>query len=274
MLIHPLRKILNLPFRIIRKLIKLSRNEIIEIISPRSNRLKDLEKSYRLLNINEKRDSIIARLNSCLLSLDLPEYSEDNGMYSEHLIIFAALSNSSFKPKRILELGTYLGITTVVLSKLFPDSEISTIDLKDDDPLFKNTYKRKGSLEEFIRKRDKLIKNNKKINFIQNNSLFLTFPSDLDGQDLIWVDGAHGYPVVTSDITNCLRLINKKGILMCDDIWKSINKSDHMYSSIAGYETLNSFSEAGLIKTILFRKRISKKYNGNYKFVSLSRLIN
>ena len=55
---------------------------------------------------------------------------------------------------------------------------------------------------------------------------------------------------------------------------KSIEKSDQIYSSIASFETLNSFSQAGIIKTIFFRKRIGKKYNGNYKYVSLSKFIN
>jgi len=268
------KKVRNFPLRIIRKIIKLLKNEIIEIFEPESTRLKILANTYKQLNILEERALIIKRLNSCLLSLGLPKYSEDNGMYSEHLIIFAGLSNSTFKPKRILELGTYLGVTTVILSKLFPDAKITTIDLKDDDPIFKNTYRRKGSLKNFIKKRNKLIKNNAKINFIQENSLFLTFKLKQENQDLIWVDGAHGYPVVTSDITNCLRLLSKKGILMCDDVWKSIEKSDQMYSSIASFETLNSFSQAGIIKTIFFRKRIGKKYNGNYKHVSLSKFIN
>ena len=28
--------------------------------------------------------------------------------------------------------------------------------------------------------------------------------------DLIWIDGAHGYPVVCSDITNAIRLAHEK----------------------------------------------------------------
>ena len=35
---------------------------------------------------------------------------------------------------------------------------------------------------------------------------------DLPKQDLIWVDGAHGYPVVASDITNSIGLMHKKHI--------------------------------------------------------------
>ena len=57
---------------------------------------------------------------------------------------------------------------------------------------------------------------------------------------------------------------------MCDDVWKKLNKSDQFYASIATFETLNSFSNANMIHTTFFRKRIGKKFNGNYKYVSLS----
>ena len=60
---------------------------------------------------------------------------------------------------------------------------------------------------------------------------------------------------------------------MCDDIWKKTRKNDNMYVSNAGYETLLSFEKAKIIKTYFFRKRIGKKFNGNYKFVSFSKLV-
>ena len=59
---------------------------------------------------------------------------------------------------------------------------------------------------------------------------------------------------------------------MCDDVWKSLNKSDKMYSSIASFETLSAFKSAKIIDTTFFRKRIGKKYNGNYKYIGFSKL--
>ena len=94
----------------------------------------------------------------------------------------------------------------------------------------------------------------------------------MEGQDLIWVDGAHGYPIVTSDITNSIRLMQSGGVLMCDDIWKELKNSDEIYSSIAGYKTLSSFEDASIIKNTYFRKRIGKKHNTNNKYISFSRL--
>ena len=192
-------------------------------------------------------------------------------MYSEHLIIFAALAQSNKKIKNILEIGTHNGITACILAKLFPYAYITTIDLKDNDPIFKSTYSRGMDSEIFIKKRNSLISNHNNINFIQMNSLGLSIKKYFPEQDLIWVDGAHGYPIVSSDITNSIRLMNGKSILMCDDIWKKTRK-DNIYQSLAGYKTLSSFSKAKILKTFFFRKRIGKAFNGNYKYVSYSKL--
>ena len=91
--------------------------------------------------------------------------------------------------------------------------------------------------------------------------------------DLIWIDGAHGYPIVCSDITNAISLANNNTILMCDDIWKTLKNSDPIYSSVAAYETLEAFNRSGIIKSDYFYKRLGKKYLSSEKFISLSRLI-
>ena len=90
--------------------------------------------------------------------------------------------------------------------------------------------------------------------------------------DLIWIDGAHGYPVVCSDITNAISMSQENTIIMCDDVWKNIKTSDKIYSSIAAWETLESFQESGILENYYFRKRLGKKFLGSQKFISLSRL--
>ncbi len=78
--------------------------------------------------------------------------------------------------------------------------------------------------------------------------------------DLIWVDGAHGYPVVNIDIINSLRMINENGFIVCDDVYKHTIKSDSMYSSTASYETIRELSNANLIKYFLILKRTASPY--------------
>ena len=265
--------ILRVPFKIIKKIFSLIKIEINEICFSEKKRHHNLIKSYEQVGINSEREKNILRLNNYLNKLGFAKYDEQNGMYSEHLVIFSALSISSKTPNNILEIGTHDGRCASILAVLFPQSKITTIDLKDDDPLFTGTYGREKDADKFIKIRNERIKVHKNINFIQMNSLELTFSKHFENQDLIWVDGSHGYPTVTSDITNCLRILSPNGILMCDDVWKKLNKNDKFYSSIATFETLSSFTDANIIETTFFRKRIGKIFNGNYKYVSFSRIL-
>ena len=268
-----IKKTISIPYRLVKKVYKSITTEINELNIPESKRYENLIHSYNLAGIGEERNQHIERLNKCLESLGYPKYNEDEGMYSEHLLIFSALANTSFKPNNILEIGTHDGRCASILAKLFPLSNITTLDLSDDDPIFLNSYNRQEYANEFIEIRNQRLQKHKNIRFIQSNSLEVLLYKQFEEQDLIWVDGAHGYPVVTSDITNSIRLLSNTGILMCDDVWKKIKTSDKMYSSIASFETLSSYEDAKIIKAIFFRKRIGKKYNGNYKFVSFSKLI-
>ena len=195
-------------------------------------------------------------------------------MYSEHLIIFAAIAKSNINIRNILEIGTHNGKSACILAKLFPLANVTTIDLKDNDPIFRDTYSRSKNFKLFIESRNNIISKQKNINFMQMNSLELsTSKKSLPYQDLIWVDGSHGYPIVSSDITNAISKMHKESILMCDDIWKNTSLNDNMYQSIAGFKTLNAFEEAKIIKSHYFIKRIGKLFNGNYKYVSFSKLI-
>tara|TARA_Y100000991_G_scaffold210688_1_gene192256 strand:+ start:3349 stop:4176 length:828 start_codon:yes stop_codon:yes gene_type:complete len=268
------KDVIYFPIRSLKRLIKSFIIEINEFRYPEKKRYQDLIKMYKKCELSHLRNENIKYLNNILKSLGFKNYNELEGLYSEHLIIFSAIARSKYKIKNILEIGTHNGKTTSILSRLFPNAHITTIDLDDDDETFKGTYKRDKNLKLFIKNRNKLLSKHNNINFIQFNSLNLTISNkNIPKQDLIWVDGAHGYPVVSSDITNAIRLMHKSTILMCDDIWKRTKKNDQMYVSKAGYETISCFSNAKIIKTNFFRKRIGKSFNGNYKFISFSKLI-
>ncbi len=189
----------------------------------------------------------------------------NNPSSSEHQILLCAISERQ-NIKNILEIGTYDATNSFLISKLFPKSKIDTIDLPDEDEAFRKTYGREN-YNKFIKlneTRDKILKENPNINFIQQNSLKLVEESKK--YDLIWVDGAHGYPVVTIDIINALRLINKDGIILCDDVW--INKpfkQDKVYNSIATFETLEQLKNNKLINFDLFYKRLDVESNA-FKF--------
>jgi|TARA_B110000211_G_scaffold225373_1_gene277480 predicted O-methyltransferase YrrM len=199
-------------------------------------------------------------------------------MNSEHQTIFSSISeNKKYVIKNILEIGTYDGTNAFLLSKLFPQAKILTIDLPDDAKDFQDTYGRNDEIkrENFIKLRNQVINTEKNIKFKQFNSLKLTFENEKF--DLIWVDGAHGYPQVTIDIINSLRLCNQNGLILCDDIFKyKIKNQDEMYYSNATIETIKLLASEKIVSYDLFLKRIENKYNyfpQEQKFIGLIKFL-
>ncbi len=194
-------------------------------------------------------------------------------MSSEHEVIFSSLSLSKSKSYNdILEIGTFDGFNSLILSNLFPNSNIDTIDLPETDDEFKNFYERKDNIDKFIRNRNIILSKNKNINFFTLNSLKLL--NHKKKYDLIWIDGAHGYPLVCIDIINSLHLLKENGLILCDDVHTKLNQSnsDTMYDSIATYETLNELKKQNLINFKLVYKRLSAKHNSREnkrKFVAI-----
>lgn len=199
-------------------------------------------------------------------------YDETNGMFSEHLVLLSSISLAKNDYNQILEIGTFDGKCSLILSRLFQDSKIDTIDLPQNSKVYKNTYHRKTSFDQFVRKRNENLKKSDRINFIEMNSVELT-NYKRNTYDLIWVDGAHGYPVVAIDILNACRLIRKDGIILLDDVHLNVKKSDSMYSSIATYEMLNLLKDTNIISDFkLIKKRLDVKFNiKNYteKFIGV-----
>jgi len=184
-----------------------------------------------------------------------------NNMQSEHGTLFSAISLRRNKIK-ILEIGTYDGKNAYLLSKLFPKAFITTIDLTDSDKNFRLTYKRNEQIYKFCKSRDKIIKKSKNIFFKKINSLNLIFYKKKF--DLIWIDGAHGYPVVVSDIINSIKLLNANGIILCDDIFlDNALLQDNIYTSVATFETLMNLENAGIINYKLIYKRLDINNNSN-----------
>ena len=68
----------------------------------------------------------------------------NKGLSSEHEIIFSSISvNKNKSINDILEIGTFDGFNALLLSNLFPNSNIDTIDLPENDEDFINFYNRK-----------------------------------------------------------------------------------------------------------------------------------
>jgi predicted O-methyltransferase YrrM len=196
-------------------------------------------------------------------------YSEMNGMWSEHLVFFAALSHSSFSINEILEIGTFKAETTLILSRLFPSASIVSIDLSKENLIESDIYNYLFSdIERAIQNRTELVELGGNIEFLEMNSLELI---SWDRKfDLIWVDGDHLSPVSILDIYNSLRMLTDNGIVLCDDVYLNSNSIDK-YSDISSFSTIQSLVNAKLINARFARKRIAKIHNlgGNTKFLGV-----
>jgi predicted O-methyltransferase YrrM len=235
-----------------------------------TNFVEDQDTRFRNLGLN--RDQGIVKLNDVLSKIYGKPYSERNGMWSEHLILFASISESTYKISNILEIGTFNGETARILSELFPHSEITTIDLVFEEILETKMYKYETNERKLVNSRIRNLESLPNVKFIEMNSLNLI--EFTDSFDLIWVDGDHKYPIASIDIANAVRLLSPNGIGICDDVYTKDSKANVGGRSIASIETLMAMSKSKLIEYTLFQKRIgfyfnfpliNKKYLGFFK---------
>ena len=206
----------------------------------------------KFLDLDLDREQGLKLLNSECKYLFQKSYSEFNGMWSEHLVFMAALSSAKRKIETILEIGTFTGETTLILSRLFPDAKIISLDLSHEEIISQGIYAYAGA------KISSLNSSSKNIELKTLNSLKLI---ELDVKfDFIWVDGNHVSPYPAIDITNSIRLLNPDGIILCDDVY--IKKSNlDKFSDLSSFQTVNAFAEANVIKLRLINKRLGNKFN-------------
>ena len=218
------------------------------------------EQKQNFIKNNWDYDKSLDYLNKILSEnkLDLFDDSGDS-MLSQHLIVFAALRN--FKPKRILEIGTYDGKTSFLLSKFFVDSQIITFDLDENSAYFNYNWKDADDKHKinFLQKRNQNL-NQKNIKFIKDNSFNIP-QYKLSNFDLIWVDGDHTFPVLAWDICNAYHLLNSKGIMICDDIFLKQSFSYEKQSDV--YEILEYLKGEGILDIRFVLKRLSKSFSSD-----------
>lgn len=163
-----------------------------------------------------------------------------------------------------------MGEFTNFLSKVYPESVVTTIDLRQDDKQFIETYNRndKEKLKKFLDIRNKNIKE-KNINFIELNSNLINECFKNIKFDLIWIDGDHLDPQASEDIKNSLNLIDNSGIICVDDIIKIKNFKNRRISDET-YKTLSILGNQKIIKNYYIIKRL-RKYNLKLKkYISIS----
>ena len=220
------------------------------------------EEIFSSLGLN--RSLALMKLNKVLKELYGIDFSEKNGMWSEHLVLFAAFSEGRSDVHTILEIGTFNGETAKILSRLFPTSLITTIDLPGSELSKSKIYGYETKNDIIISKREKNLKLASNVNFKEMNSLELIHHESK--YDLIWIDGDHSYPTAAIDISNAVRLLTKNGIALCDDVYLYSSAQGKNGRSVATIETLRAIKESNLINFELVKKRLGYFFNSPKNF--------
>jgi predicted O-methyltransferase YrrM len=233
---------------------------------------KEETSKFKKLKFNEKKSE--ENLNKIINNIIGRDYNSD--LDSVHWKLFSAISLETKKYNKILEIGTYDGQFTSFLSKMFPNSLITTVDLPKDDPLLKKFYDRSTSenYDKYINKQKKNT-DHKNIKTLKTNTFFLNESLELNEKfDLIWVDGGHLYPEVAWDLCMAYNLLNKGGFLLCDDVIFTEKEYKSDYVSNESSHVLNYLEERIDNSFVHFLKRTDlKRYALKYsrKYVSILR---
>ncbi len=228
---------------------------------------KDLEIAF----LKNKFDFIKSKIlvDNYFNAFDNKEY--DSNMISNHYFLLAAISKIKIF-ENILEIGTYDGTCTLFISYCFKKANITTIDLEDNNENFLKTYNRESNLilNQHKKTRDKNTSLSERINFIQKDSSSFFRHND-QNFDLIFIDGDHKDPTVSSDIFNSLKIISKEGFIIIDDIIDKSGNVNNNYDSRAAYNYIEQLKKEGIIDFFLFPKRSIFPYNTNImrKYVAL-----
>lgn len=112
----------------------------------------------------------------------------------------------SCNPKKIFEIGTYDGATTLQLAKCCPNSQIFTMDL----PPQPDSHFNIGSRFVCTPYESQIVQ-------LYGDSTQFDYSPYSKQMDLIFVDGGHELEVVRTDSINALEMVSAGGIIIWDD---------------------------------------------------------
>lgn len=158
------------------------------------------------------------------LEITLSNSFSRNGNVSEkELMVLASLARSR-APKRILEIGTFDGNTTLQLALNTPsDAIIHTLDLPPDaeetaEPVLKSDLTFIHDQEKLVRKFEGSRVAHKIVQHLgDSTALDFSMFTAQGPLNMIFIDGGHSYPCVKSDTENALEVLADGGCILWHD---------------------------------------------------------
>lgn len=122
------------------------------------------------------------------------------------------------RPRRIFEIGTFEGATTLILAEAAPSAEIYTLDLpRGASPAHAVAHEVEAVADDAIGARFVGSEAASRITQLRGDSTTFDFSPWFGSCDLVLVDGGHDYETVKSDTANALRLLSESATLLWDD---------------------------------------------------------
>jgi hypothetical protein len=178
------------------------------------------QKRFPTINLEEMFGDI--NKNSIVLDKFLGQW----GNMSIESVCKLCLIIKQIKPLRILEIGTYNGLTTLQMAmNTVEGCQVYTLDLPDGE------YSECGSkldkeLSITLRQTGEYFHGHlmeSKITQLIGNSQTFDFSAYYDSMDLVFIDGGHDYQTKEIDTINGLKLIKKGGVLVWDNYLDQLN---------------------------------------------------
>ena len=186
-----------------------------------------------VLNIMEHIDERFDYANMYNWTNDLPQ----NSIGYFHTVI-DYINQKDYK-KRILEIGTFAGISAIKLTELIKNSEITVIDSWENYNEIGGTLGTVDQIEE--NNIEQIFYRNIEISGLKDlftvrkgNSFDVLLSLIKNGEmfDVIYVDGSHTLLDSYTDIVLSFELLNKNGVLIIDDV--AFNSDDILNSPLDG----------------------------------------
>lgn len=209
------------------------------------------EKTLPLVELNEL---IAPGLNVKLTE----EKIADGNVTLDELKAIASLV-AYFQPKKIFEIGTFDGRTTLNMALNAPAGcRITTLDLPKSK-IYDTELRIKSGDMKFIDKERSGTRfigteHEKMITQVYADSAAYDYKSHENKYDFIFIDGSHSYEYVISDTENCRKLLrNGKGVLLWHDYgWHEVVKALNGYYRndewFSGIKNIRGTTLAVLIK--------------------------
>ena len=147
-------------------------------------------------------------------SITLTDLNPSDGNITPIELVIISLLISTLKPKKVLEIGTFNGRTTINMALNQPkDGEVITIDL----PTNKTKLPLAETEEKYILGKDSYRQTHAQIKQIYGDSADYDFTDYIDRIDFMFVDGSHSYEYTMHDSKLAYNLVRRGGYILWHD---------------------------------------------------------